>query len=229
MKAQFDLPKLARNLKKASREFGDTTAQGCTRWGVQVCREMAKSTQVFGTTKTRGKQEGAMLKDALRVILVQSGRPKSTRRLRSIEEVNDWIDQNRRAKNKRTRTLPINERKLCEEKLLMQALKARYKLAGIAKGGWLGAGQQIAAKQTGGEKVAIGKNYLSYAQKHASFGSAALVKNLFSPNATLRNKARHTASRHVTDPSAIKHSIGWGAKKTLTWYNKALKRKLDAV
>ena len=70
IKAEIDQPKLERSLKRFAKQFGDTNAQAVIRWSVQVCRELAMETQVWGKVKTRKKQEGAMYKDALNVLLV---------------------------------------------------------------------------------------------------------------------------------------------------------------
>ena len=102
-------------------------------------------------------------------------------------------------------------------------MKIRFRNAGMAKGGWIGAGRQSASYQTGGDKIAIGKNYMSWTQKHASKGSATKPANSFSPSSLLMNRTRHTASPHVLNPTRAKRAINWGLKKTVKWYSAAIR------
>jgi hypothetical protein len=59
--AKFDLPKLAASVKKAGKAFGDTNRTAIARVGVQICRELAVSTQVYGKGGAKKKQQNAML------------------------------------------------------------------------------------------------------------------------------------------------------------------------
>lgn len=228
----FDRAKLERSLKRASKAFGDTSAQAIARWGVGTCRELAKDTQVFGNTaKSKKKQEDAMLADALKVIRVTNAQYKPRRgkanQLRSIEEVMDWIEINRTARHGRTAKLETFEKKECEEKLFLRAMKVRYKLAGIAKGGWIGAGKDIAKRQQGTDRINIGVNWARHAHAHENLGSSTLQKSTFDPFALLKNGARHTVSKHVMRRGAEQNAANWALKKTLTWYRKSLKANLE--
>lgn len=230
IKGEIDRPKLERSLKKLAKEFGDTNAQAVARWGVSTCRDLAVQTQIHGQSGTKKRQEQSIEAGARNVISVlakgERWHKSKDKRLESPSDVIDWIEQHRTAKNGRTRSLPKNEKNECRDVTFQAAMKIQRKLAGIAKGGWIGAGQDIAKRQTGTDRINIGKNFLSYAQKHAKLGHASLAKGLMKPTATINNAARHTTSKHVMRSSAVASASAWGLKKTLTWYRTALRKKL---
>lgn len=240
--ASIDRQKLQRSLRRFAKDFGDTNAQALCRWGVQTCRELAKSTQAFGQTKTKGKQEGAILGDSLNVLIVVE-KLTSTRRgynaenqgkkswvspekaITSPDQVVEWIDKNRTRRNRRTAKLPISERMVCDVQTHKKAMAIMNRDAGIAKGGWIGAGQDIANAQRGTDRVNIGKNFLSYTQKHRRFGSAKKPIPGWSPKAEISNRARHTGTNYVLSKSHSTAAIDWGLKKTVSWYRAALRRQ----
>jgi len=141
----------------------------------------------------------------------------------AVEEVNDWIEIHRTRRRGRTAVLPIHERKAVDRAIFKKAMAIRYKRAGMAKGGWIGAGQEIAKAQAGQERVNIGKNFLSYAQKHGHFGSARRPKSGWSPTVGITNKVAHSGDKNVLTSAAPKRAFDWSLKKTLKWYSKALK------
>lgn len=247
IKGEFDIPKLEASLKKAMTAFGDTNTQAVSRWAVQVGRELAVSTQVFGRTGTRKKQEFAIEADARRVIYPvdsisqsKTGRTvRATREgksfnwpvsrfLKNESEVNEWIEMNRTRRRARTSKLPFTELAICTLQVFNKALKMRYANAGMAKGAWLGAADDAAKMQTGAQRITIGKNFLSYAQKHRHLGDAKMNKGGgFKPVASLVNKVRHSSSPYVLSQSEISKSIGFGLRKTINWYRSAAKKALD--
>jgi hypothetical protein len=233
IRAEVDMPKLQRSLRSAAKGFGESSKQAVVRWGVQTARELAFETQAWGRTKTRGKQEGAILADALNVLVVMDGKRfrKSTKRrkreLVTVEEINDWIEVNRTRRGGRTAKLPIEERREVTEANFKKAMRARYARAGMAKGGWLGAGQEIARAQTGQGRINIGRNFLGYAQKHSKFGSAKKPMNPFKPITELKNSVRHSSAASVLGSGASQKAIIFGLRKTTQWYRKAAKASLD--
>ena len=242
IKAEIDRPKLERSLKRFAKDFGETSAQALVRWSVQACRELAFETQVWGQSKTKDKQQGAMLADSYNVLLVvdklaRSGRGfraenqgktyhvKADMALTDPQSVNDWIEINRTRRRGRTAKLPPQERKVCAASVHKKAMSSRYKKAGMAKGGWLGAGQDIARAQKGQDRINIGKNFLGYAQKHASFGSATRPREGWSPFVNITNRVAHSGDRNVLTSAAPKRAFEWSLKKTVKWYSSALKRQ----
>ena len=245
IKATIDRPKLERSLKYFAKKFGETTAQAVVRWSVQSCRELALETQVWGRTGTRKKQIQAILADSYKVLLVVDELKPTPKGFRvtnqgkvyhvsksdvclDAQSVNDWIEINRTGRNGRApkNAIPITERKVCTRAVHGKAMRERYKRAGIAKGGWLGAGQDIARAQTGQEKILIGKSYMAYAQKHVHFGSAKKPSNGWKPVSSITNKSGHSGSKHVLSSNAPKKAIDFGLSKTIKWYKSTL-RALD--
>lgn len=230
IRADFDMIRLQSSLRRASRNFGETTKQAVVRWGVQTAREMAVETQVWGKTKTKQKQEEAIFAGALGVLQIierpRRSRTPRSRELVSPDEINSWIDENRNEKG-RTRNLPIHQKKEVTEANLKKALRIRNQLAGMAKGGFLGAGQEIARAQTGTNRISIGRNFLGYAQKHARFGSATRPTDASRPMVSLINTVRHTSDNDVVAPTAERKAVSFGLTKTLQWYRKAARDSLD--
>ena len=235
------MPKLERTLRHFSKDFGETSAQAVVRWSVQTCRELSFETQVWGKTKTKKKQVDAIIGDAYNVILVAKTATKtrkgyrctnsvgifyasSRKFMRDAKTVNDWIELNRTRRRARTAKLHASEKKVCTRRVFNQAIKIRSKRAGMAKGGWLGAGQDIARAQTGQGKINIGKNYLGYAQKAgSSFGSSRKPQSGFTPAAFVTNRVSHVSSSHVMKRGAYDKALGFGLRKTLSWYRNAIK------
>lgn len=247
------MPKLERSLKRYSKNFGETTAQAVIRWSIQTCRELAIETQAWGrkgkankvtgqSNSPRQAQIGAMKEDAFNVLLVvdsftATGGGKTMRAtnqgrsynvqvgkiLKSEKAVNDWIELNRTRRRARTAKLPIEERRVCTAEIFKKAINARSVAAGMAKGGWIGAGNNIARAQQGSGKMGIGVGFLKYAQKHAHFGSATAPQSGWSPKSKLTNSVRHTADRHVMAGNAFDKAHKYGLSKTLRWYRETLK------
>lgn len=245
VKGEFDMPKLLRSLKKASKGFGDTNKTAIARWGVQSSREMAVSSQAFGRSGTRKKQINSIdaginttiaeVSDKQFEMLRTKGGVRingrwvvvtAERMLASADECHKWINSNR-GSHGRTRKLSPQEKAVASKTTLRAVRRERHALAGIAKEGWLDAGQAIATKQKGANKINIGRNFLGYAQRSAVRGSAKTSVDPFNPVATLRNHMRHSSSPHVLRDSEIKKAVGFGLRKTLTWYRRAAKQALD--
>ena len=214
--ATIDQKKLEKSIKRYAKAFGESSAQAVTRWSVQTCRELAKYSQPFGKEKAYLKP---MWKDALNcVIPLEDKNPQGRASLRTPEEITRWIDKNRTKRGKRVPELPINQRKKCSMFNLKRAIAIKAKKAGMAKGGWIGAGKQIAKNQTGSDKFSIGSSYISYAHDHSELGNAKPPQNGFKPTSTIANLARHAGTHYVLKTSHIKRAIADGRKKCLKFY-----------
>jgi hypothetical protein len=146
--------------------------------------------------------------------------------LNSPLEVNWWVDMHRTRRRARTAKIPATERKFCSQQVFKKAMADRFKNVGMAKGGWIGAGKEIARAQTGMNRIDIGKNYLSYTHKFARYGSAKKPVKGWTPAAYLTNRVRHVAASNVLKPTQIDKSIQWGLVKTVAWYRAAV-RNID--
>jgi len=226
IKASIDRPKLERSLKRFARDFGDSNAQAIARWGVQTCRELAGSTQVFGKTASAKKKQWNSIEAGINTIVKVIDKPgkRTANILTSVSEVSDWIDSNRNNRG-RTRAVPIEQRPYVTAALLKKTITERRKLAGIAKGGWIGAGQDIAMTQKGSDRMSIGRNFLGYTQRHSRFGSSTRPRSGWKPSALLSNRSRHSGASNVLKKNHARGAIEWSLKKTIQWYRAALRRQ----
>lgn len=247
IKAEFDMPKLIGSLKKASKAFGDTNKNAIARWGVQTCRELAVSTQVYGKGGARKKQVNAIEKGVNGVIAsvsdkqfrtLLSGKVKRAKiRNRWVEvtqerlipdegKAMEWIESHRDEKG-RTPRLDQFQIGIAPQSVVRKVVRMRSVRAGIAKGAWLGAGAEIAKRQKGAQKINIGRNFLGYAQKHAERGDARATADPFNPIAFLRNNSAHSGSDYVLSQKEKDKAVGFGLRKTINWYRMAAKKALD--
>jgi hypothetical protein len=224
IKAELDRQRHERNLKAFSKAFGDSSQQAVIRWGVQVGREFAVSTQPFGSGKaSKEKGRGAMYRDALNVILTVDEKPKGGNRvLSSADEINSWIEQNRNGKG-RTKQLGNQQKKIVHLPLFEKTMKARVKKSGTAKDGWLDAGTDLARHQQGAERIAIGKRFIGWAQKPAVHGNATKPKSGFSPVAVLQNLTSHSGWNLAA--TSERKAVIWALRKTITFYRRTLKAR----
>jgi hypothetical protein len=240
IRGKIDMPKLERSLKRYAADFGDTTAQAVIRWSIQTCRELARETQAWGEKGVKAKQDGAIISDAYNVLLVVDSMVRvgktykvtnqgktyyvsSDKVLSSADQVNWWIDLNRTRRRARTAKLPVEERRVCTAKIFKKAMIARKKASLMAKGGWIGAGNDIAKSQKGAGRMNIGVGFIKAAQKHSSFGEAVAPQSGWSPKSKLTNRVKHSGQRHVLAGGAFDKASGFGLKKTISWYSHALK------
>lgn len=247
LSAQFDIPKLAASVKRAGKAFGDTSRTAIARVGVQVCRELAVSAQVFGKGGARKKQESAILSGIHGAIVevsdkqfraLVSGKQKmakirnrwvevdKSRLLGDVETAMKWVDSHRDAKGRAER-MPQDTIGIAPKSIVAKVRRARFQRAGIAKGGFIGAGVAIARHQKGANRINIGKNFLGYAQKHAEMGNAQATGSMFRPIAKLINRSRHSGSGYVLPDAEKRKAIGFGFKKTIAWYKRATKTAID--
>ena len=244
--ARFDLARLTASVRRAGRAFGDTNRGAIARVGVQVCRELAVSTQVFGKSGAKKKQESAIMAGITGTIVtvsekqfrdLVSGRQRrakirnrwvdvdASRLLRNVDSAMKWIDEHRGA-NGRAERMPQDTIGISSKSILAKVRRARFLRAGIAKGGFIGAGMAIARHQRGGNRIAIGRNFLGYAQKHADKGTAQATGSPFRPIAKLINKSRHSGSGYVLSDAEKSKAVGYGFRKTLNWYRQATHRAI---
>jgi hypothetical protein len=245
--AKFDIAKLAASIKKAGKAFGDTNRTAIARVGVQVCRELAVSTQVYGKGGAKKKQQTAIESGINATIAtvsekqfrdLVSGRQnrakirnrwvevEPSRLLRDPDSAMKWIDEHRGAKGHAER-MPQDTIGIASKSTMTKVRRLRFLRAGIAKGGFIGAGMAIARHQRGANRIAIGQNFLGYAQKHAERGTARATGSPFKPIAKLINRSRHSGSGYVLSDAEKSKAVGFGFKKTLAWYRHAAKRAID--
>lgn len=232
LRVDVDMAKLNRSIRRASKNFGDTTKTAVARWGVSTARELAMQTQPWGNGGTR-KTQLAAIESGMRAVVqavdartfraAQRNRTRKT--LESPGAIIEWVDEHRGSKGHAR--LSGGQKALCKKADFNKALRARKLRGGMAKGAWLGAGMEIARRQRGARQISIGKNFLGWTQKHKGRGEAKRSGTMFRPSAELRNKAKHTSSSYVVKKGHMKKAVMMGGRKTLTWYRRAAKAALD--
>lgn len=245
-----NLRELESDLARTTAIFGEANQTGIARWGVAVARRLVTVTQAWGDGKdARKKQENAMLKDANRAIfsvskpsvvkalasgkmtgLVINGELVRFARhqlLNSPQAINDWIDVHRTSRKGRVPRMKPSLKGVGSERNLQAAMRVRYKRAGKAKGGWIGAGKKIGAFQKTGSRITIGKNVASYAHKFDHGGRASMTTSIWTPAGTITNHYSHVSNEHVLKASDITKAIIEGGNKTLKWYEKTTQARLN--
>lgn len=223
MHAKFDMAELQSSLARFSKRHGDGCRQAVIRWSIAVCNEMAFRTQIYGKRGVKKKQTLAIWRDVWNVIYKIDRIPRNTRSdkyLKTPDEVLQWMDDNR-GRGRRTRKLAERDRKAATITTIRKAIRAKLARIGMAKGGWIGAGLEIAEAQRGGKAIRVGAG-MAFAKKHARFGSAQKPKRT-KPTAKMSNRVRHVASNYVLKKSASKKAIQEGLRKTVKYYQYAVR------
>lgn len=247
--ASVDLTELGKQMRSMSADFGDSNESAIARWGVSACRALIKGTQAWGAGKEAKKvQEDAIKKDANRAIYsvskatyvngVASGKLSGLvvngelitftpdRVLKTAEEVNAFIDRKKTGKNKRVYQVKRTERGITAASAMSKALRIRFKHAGTAKGGWVGAGKAIGAKQRKGSRITIGKDVAGYAHKFQTGGTATLQRDVWNPIGKIINNVAYVSTDYVLKKSDAADAINTGGRMTIKWYEHAIAAKL---
>ena len=245
----IDTRELNRQMMRLASDFGESNESAICRWGVAVARDLVKRTQAWGdNTDAKKKQENAIKKDANRAVFSVSkgayvngvARGKLSglvingelvtftpdRILKSPKEVNDFIDVNRTDRRGRVPRIKAQLKGIASSAHVNAALRIRNRRAGIAKGGWIGAGKSIGAKQRKGSRITIGKNVAGYAHKFKDGGTSSLQRSVWSPVGQIINNVDHVSTDHVLKRKDAINAINEGGRMTLKWYESAIKAKL---
>lgn len=236
---------------RLSSDFGDTNEAAIARWGVTACRNLVVKTQAWDTKESsaKEKQENAIMKDANRAVYSISRNNKLVRRIkqRSLtglvisgelalftparnlttpQEVNDFIDLNRTTRKGRVPKLNSQSKGIAPATVFNAALRIRKKRAGVAKGGWIGAGIAIGKTQRKGSRITIGKNIANYAHKFKSGGTASMKRSVWSPVGKITNNVAYVSTEHVLKKGDANDAINQGGRMTIRWYEEAMAKKL---
>ncbi len=226
-----------RSFNSFRKKFGDTSNQALVRLGVAAAKEAAVFTAPKGRSKKKvvnGITAGAKsnVKDlAARRFnqITKKSKPAFKFRngwvsldqdqiLRSPDEIYRFIEKHRNSKG-RVKKLPSKEKAICKTADMNKTLRARRKLAGVAKGSWLGAGKALSKKSRGPQPARVGKNFMSWAQKHSKTGMMQYrPKILKKSEIRLISNARGTKDLGVFSRRDAVRSIQIAWKKTYRWY-----------
>tara|TARA_R100000655_G_scaffold35628_1_gene69254 strand:+ start:6886 stop:7623 length:738 start_codon:yes stop_codon:yes gene_type:complete len=232
-------------MRTFSKRFGETSNQSLLRVGVQTAKEVAELTTPLGRSKkliTQNIITGARI-NVVDVVarrfnaLAKRARPRfkmrnkwvalpSNQILRDAGEVDRFIEKNRNSKG-RVKKLQPEKRAVCKTSDMNKTLVRRKKLAGIAKGSWIGAGKKLARRARGSNPPRIGKNFMAWTQKHADKGTAKLKTALLGKSHVLLiSNAPHTKDKGIVPPRLANDAVKRGWRKTLNWYRREVKRRL---
>jgi len=226
IKGKLDLPKITAGLEKYARQVGETGKDATARWAVQLCRELARQTQAWGTDRVKSyeRQVNAIYADFLKVVIVMpNARPLNKRYLASSFDLIAWVKENR-IKGIRTKKLPYEGKKLCSQSTLNRAVEYETKKIGTAKGGWIGAGEFLAAEQTGLDRINIGRGYIPWAGKNSHLGRGSMDKKPHHPVAIMDNQARYVGLDDILSRASSARAIEMAGKVTLKRYEKIIER-----
>ena len=232
-------------LKEFRRKFGESSNQALVRLGVDAAKLAAVLTQPEGKGKKkiiRGINAGATRNIAplpakafnyftkkKRIAFPFEGSWVTLREhqvLRSSGEIYDFVEKHRDSKG-RVKSLPRGRRAICKKGDMKKAMTARRKLAGVAKGSWLGAGKSLAKKSKGPDPARVGKNYMAWAQKHAKLGESKFIKRILGKSEVhLISNAPSTKDKGLFSRRAAKEAIEKASRITLNYYRREVKRRL---
>lgn len=223
-------------LRRLAKEFGDTNEQAIARLAVSCARNLAFETEPWGKKGTKAIQEASILQGIKKIVRIvtpaKMEQLKRTRRahlIQSGQELNQHIES-LRAEGGLVPSIPHANLVRVTEATVKKCFTIRRKLAGMAKGGWLGAGIKAAQMQTGGDRIAIGKNYLGYTQKHAHFGSVFFRGGTMSTRyAILKNAVAHTGKRSVLPADKENRAKDQAVYNLERWYRIAIRKRSITV
>lgn len=236
-----------RKFQKFQKDFGETTRQALIRVGVQAAKEAAVGTWPFGKNKkaiVKNIESGARKNI---VGIPARGFNEIAKRhspafpfgkgqwvkldpfqiLRSADEVNKFIEKSRMP-NGRVRKFNKVDKAICKESDMRRTLTNRKKLAGVAKGSWLGAGKMLSRRSRGPEPARVGKNFIGWAQRHADKGKAKMrTVGVGKDEVRLISNAPATKVDEIFSDGHGRKAIGIAFRKTLSWYRRAAKRRFQ--
>jgi hypothetical protein len=247
--ANADTLGIARQMRALAKDFGDSNESAICRWGVATCRDLTKRTQAWGDdTKAKEKQITAIKKDANKAVFVvdrktyvngvASGKLSGLvisgelvtftpdRILKTPQEVVDFIDVNRTNRQGRVPTMKRNMKGITSRPSFNEAIRIKARKAGQAKGGWVGAGKAIGAKQRKGSRITIGKDVAGYAHKFQTGGTATLQRDTWNPIGKIINNVSYVSTDYVLKASDASNAINTGGRMTIKWYESAMAAKL---
>lgn len=231
-------PNPRREMERLAKRMGDDAWQAVVRIAVGTAREMARVTYPRGASKkpiirvierdARRAVEAVPAKFFASLERATPGRRqvkfdmvrhkiRKDQLERGEEEINAWIEAARTGRGTVRRELPPPIKMVAPQPAFNRVLRRRRKLAGVTKGGWLGAGMEAARMQKGADRLSIGKNFMSWAQKWRRVGRATRTGN----RVLLAN--RSVAAGHLNNPGQVQEALKWGYQKTRAWYSKAIR------
>jgi hypothetical protein len=235
VKAEVNMPKMRQKLNKLSKEFGDTHEQAVARLAVSGARNLAFETESWGKVGAKKTQEEAIMRGITNVVeIVTVEKMKWMQKQSKMLVITDPLALSKHVdslRGKNGMTQPMSEgRAITTQAVVKGCFTIRRQLAGMAKGGWLGAGMEASKMQTGGDRITIGKNILGYAQKFSHFGRAIMRGGtLRSKFIALQNTVKHSGKKRVLSMGNIARAKDQAVVSTVKWYRTAIRKRKKAL
>lgn len=247
MNIEVDMGDIGVSLDTLAFKVGESTEQATIRYGVAAARSLAEATNPKRSTAASRKKSAAVFMrrtvmaingNTIRKLLRSGGgRLRMTKSSgRGAEWVHVGIDkiitnenalwkwvENNRSQGK-TRNLPAREKRVCSKAVFAAVLKKRQRLWGAAKGAWIGGGQDVAMSQKGLNRINIGKNFLSWAQRHTSKGSGKKVGFSHNTEVHLTNRTTGAAKQEGITNSGIVAALNKARRAVFAYYAGELRR-----
>jgi hypothetical protein len=142
---------------------------------------------------------------------------KAQKEGKTPQEVVDFIDVNRTNRQGRVPTMKRNMKGITSRPSFNEAIRIKARKAGTAKGGWVGAGKAIGAKQRKGSKITISKDVAGYAHKFQTGGTATLQRDTWNPIGKIINNVSYVSTDYVLKASDASNAINTGGRMTIKW------------
>lgn len=237
MNIQIDTRDVGVSLDLLAEEVGETTEQATVRLAVGVARGLAEETKPKGrsTVAKRKKRAAAGMRRVVEPVApryftaLKRGKyerikiggqwvpVRPDRLLDTVQDVWDAVERHRDAEGK-VKKLGPEARYFCRRAVFNKVATKRARLWGVAKGSWIGAGQMIARKQQGLDRVNIGKNFLAWTQRHAKKGQATQVGRRDDTTVILASRAKSLAGDGALSTGAIHRALHRARKAMWKYY-----------
>ena len=236
---EVDVSDVGEKLHMLAEEINETSTQSTVRLGVGAARALAQATEPRkSTVGSRKKKAAAAMRRVVEPMgardfnkLRKQAKPRvklggqwyAFDKRRLIEDDRQlWrVIENNRV-NGKTKKRPPQTRYICKQATFNKVATRRAKLWGAAKGAWIGAGQEIARREKGIDRLSIGKNFLSWTQKHTRKGSGKQVGKGDWTTAILQNNTTGAAKNEGLSRSSVMKALHLGRKATFGYYRARL-------
>ena len=235
-----DMGGIGVSLDVLASKVGETTEQATVRFGVAAARGLATETQPKRSTAgSRKKKAAAQMRKVVEPMgardfnkLRKQAKPRvklggqwlalDKRRLIESDRQLWGIIENNRVQGK-TSKLPRDQRYICKQSDYNKVATRRAKLWGAAKGAWLGAGRDIARRQSGLDRINIGKNFLGWTARHHGKGNGKQAGRNHDTAVYLVNNTTGAAKSSGLSASGANRSLATARKALFGYYSKRLR------
>lgn len=226
------------SLDALAHSVGETTEQATLRYAVGVSRTLAEETEPKkSTVRSRKEKAAAVMRKVVEPMPTRYfarlqrdrkeraklegewGPVDPSRLLGSDRMVWATVEKHRDSKG-RTRELSRADRYFCKEADFNRVVRRRARLWGVAKGSWLGAGMDLARRQQGLNRLAIGKNFLAWAQRHADKGKGWQLGSGHETTAVLGSRASALRGSQALSRGSVVRAMSKARRAVFSYYSR---------